>query len=250
MTRDSERLSDRDRSPRISATAIATLANDLRNLLSVMANSVDALRTTVAPGAQIERIVADLDDAIDGAFEIGREMVALVQPRRAESSISDVNDVVTQTARVIERLVGDAVRVWLKVSASSALVRAGHIEIEWLLLNLAANAAEAMPDGGLLTIETALVTVPAHTTNGGRSELQTFVRITVSDTGAGMTPDVRIRAAEPFFSTKPGGFGLGLTSAAIAVRRLGGVFRVENTGPEGTSVEVYLPAHERRAPSQ
>jgi signal transduction histidine kinase len=81
---------------------------------------------------------------------------------------------------------------------------------------------------------------------GGGQERTSYGRLTVSDTGAGMNLEVRARAIEPFFSTRSGSFGLGLTSAALIARRLGGHFRVAITGPQGTSLEVYLPAHDPR----
>ena len=104
----------------------------------------------------------------------------------------------------------------------------------------------AFPAYHLLTIGTDLIRIPFNVPGGVDPARRSYGRLTVTDTGGGMTPQVRARAIEPFFSTRSGAFGLGLTSAAVIVRRLGGYFRAAATGTQGTSVEVYLPAHEPR----
>ena len=242
---DSDRPADNTRPPGVSSTLVATLANDLRNLLAVIVTSVDAMRRSIPPSPEIERILAELDRTLDGGFRISQAMVSMVQPARAESTVADLNEVVSQSQRMIERLAGDHVAVWINLTPLDTVVRGAPIDVEWLLLNLASNAADAMPGGGLLTIETDLIRVPSNAPDDAGPTRLSYGRLTVTDTGGGMNPQVRARAVEPFFSTRSGAFGLGLTSAALIVRRLGGHFRVATTGPHGTSLEIYLPAHGR-----
>ncbi len=212
---DSDRPPDDSRSPSASPITVATLANDLRNLLTMMVTSIDALRRTTASSADSERLFADLDRAVASGFRVSHEMVTMVRPPRRESAVADLNVVVTRAQRVIERLVGEHVAVQINLTPFNAIVRATSIDVEWLLLNLASNAADTMTDGGLLIIETDLIRVPSHVTSGFGPESLSHGRLTVTDTGGGMNAFIRARAIEPFFSTKSGAFGLGLTSAAL-----------------------------------
>jgi two-component system cell cycle sensor histidine kinase/response regulator CckA len=241
---DSDRPPDNARPPSVSLTMVATLASELRNQLAVIVTSIDTIRRAIPPGPEIERVLAELDRAIDGGFRVSYELVAMVQPPVVEPAVADLNEVVSQMQHVIERLVGEHVRVWINLTPFDAVVKAASVDVEWLLLNLASNAADAMPAGGPLTIETDLIRTPVNVPGGVGRAKRSYGRLTVTDTGGGMTPQVRARAAEPFFSTRSGAFGLGLTSAALIVRRLGGFFRLAMTGTQGTSLEVYLPAHE------
>jgi two-component system cell cycle sensor histidine kinase/response regulator CckA len=241
---DSDRPPDNARPQSVSLTMVATLASELRNQLAVIVTSIDTIRRAIPPGPEIERVLAELERAIDGGVRVSYEMVAMVQPRVAEPTVADLNEVVSQTRYVIERLVGEHVTVWINLTPFDTVVRAASIDVEWLLLNLASNAADAMPGGGLLTIETDLIRIPFNVPVSAGRARRSYGRLTVTDTGGGMTPPVRARAAEPFFSTRSGAFGLGLTSVALIVRRLGGYIRVAMTGTHGTSLEVYLPTPE------
>ena len=242
---DSDRPPD-DSSPSASPITVATLANDLRNLLTMMVTSLDSLRSITASNQDSEPLLAELDRAVAGGFRVSQDMVTMVRPPRPESVVVDLNMVVNRALPVIERLVGAHVAVRVNLTPFSAVVRASSLDVEWLLLNLASNAADTMSEGGLLIIETDLIRIPSYVTSGLGPAGLSHGRLTVTDTGGGMNAFVRARAIEPFFSTKSGAFGLGLTSAALIVRRLGGYFRIATTGPEGTSLEVYLPAAEPR----
>jgi signal transduction histidine kinase len=216
------------------------LANDLRNLLAVMVSCLDSIRSNIFPGPDSEQMLAELDGAIDGAFYISREMLGIARPHRVDPAVVDVNELVAQARGVLERILGDKIRLSFDLAAATPVVRADVVELEWVLLNLAANAADAMPDGGVFRIETALIDRrPAEGSGtGGRRH---YVRITASDSGPGMDDDVRDHALEPFFTTKDGRKGLGLTSAAVAVRRLGGWLHIESNPPKGARIAIYVP---------
>ena len=238
---DQDRPPDKDRQPNVSAIKVAALSSDLRNVLAAIVSSIDAVRRVIPPGPDIDRIFRELDQAVDGGFRVSYEMVTMVRPPVDEPAVADLNDVVRQAVQVLDHLVGQHITVWVNLTPFDTAVRAASIDVEWLLLNLATNAADAMPGGGMLTIETDLVRAPSIVTGTGGTALSCG-RLTVTDTGGGMAAEVRARAIEPFFSTRSGAFGLGLTSAALIVRRLGGFMRVASTGTQGTSLEVYLPA--------
>jgi signal transduction histidine kinase len=220
---------------RVSAVMVAQLANDLRNLLTVMAGCLDSIRESVQPGSDADKRLAELDGAIDGAFYISRELLALVKPSPSEPGVSDLNEVVLQARSVIERMLGADIRLFVEVTAEVPYVQADAVQLEWLLLNLAANAADAMPHGGFLQIHTA------STFPHGESRRERYLRLTVADTGRGMSTEAQDKAFEPFFSTKLGGTGLGLTSVAMIVQRLGGWLEVKHQR-HGTRIDIYLPA--------
>lgn len=234
---------DSDGPPRISPTVVATLANDLRNILTVIVSCFDSVRNQVPPSPGNDRHFADLDSAVDAAFNICREMLEIARPRAAglEPAVVDVNEVVAHTRDMVERIVGESIGVSLHLAAATPVVRADVVQLEWVLLNLASNAADAMPNGGRLRLETASVDIPPHVVSAGPFKGRRHVRLTASDTGPGMPPEVRRGALEPFFTTREGKTGLGLTSVAMTVQRLGGSLRLRNNTPRGTCVDVYLP---------
>ena len=233
---------DAARSSAASPLTVVQLANDLRNLLGVMTNCVDSLRRRVA-GEAAEADFAELEGAIDNAFCISRELAA---PGGAAPGIIcgvvDVNELVTQAQGVLERVLGEDIHLSLDLGATAPFVAADPVQLEWIILNLVANARDAMPHGGVASIETRSMAHWMDERTTGERRSQPFVRLTLNDVGAGMKADVQNRAFDPFFTTKRGRLGLGLTSAMLTVRRLGGWLHLESTPGVGSHFHVYLPA--------
>jgi two-component system cell cycle sensor histidine kinase/response regulator CckA len=198
-----------------------------------MSTCVQSLRARSATDAAMERDLLELDGAIDSAFHIATELIAMDEPRNRQTVVADVNDLILQLEGVLVRMVGDTIRVHLRLDALNGMVEAETVQLEWVLLNLAANSRDAMPNGGLLEIQTASVT--------RRSDGVPYIRITVTDSGPGMPEDVRGRAIEPFVSTREGRSGFGLTSVALIVRLFHGWVDIESD-TSGTSVHIHLPA--------
>lgn len=221
---------------RVSALVTVRLGSDLRTLLRLMSKSVDSLRQQVAAGESTERDFIELEGAIDSAFHISRELIGVGEPR-VERSVVDVNDLVEQLQGVLARVLGPKIRLALQLDSTDSLVQAEAVQLEWVFLNLAANSKDAMPNGGNFLVHTATVDRPV----GMPSRMQRFVRITVTDTGHGLFGDSRTRAFDPFFSTKEGAAGLGLTSVAMIVRNYQGWLHIESEST-GTSIHVHLPA--------
>ena len=239
---ESDGTSHRSSSPKLSTLLVVQLANDLRNLLTVVASCADSIRRTIPPGSEVDQTLAELDGAVDGAFYISRELFALVRPQPLEQSVIDVNDLVDQARSVIERVLGDRIRVSFNLAAAAPIVRADAVQLEWVLLSLAWNAADAMPCGGMLSIGTASVDTPLNVTAHEIPRIRRHIRLTISDTGRGMSGEARTTAFEPFFTTKAGGWGVGLTSVAVTIAHLGGWVDVHENVPSGTRIEIYLPA--------
>ena len=229
-----------DRQP-LSATVVATLAHDLQTLLTLIGAGMDAIRAIAPAGPTADEALAELDRALDGAFQIGLELLEIGQPDRMDLALVDVNEVVVQARHLLARVLGSRVTIRLDLTSAPVVVRADAVRLEWVLLNLVSNADDAMPDGGVVTIATTVIELPDSTANGGTATMRSFLRLSVADLGRGMTQELQETAFEPLFTTRPGRTGLGLTSAAITVGRLGGWLRLQNNAPHGTRAEVYLP---------
>jgi two-component system cell cycle sensor histidine kinase/response regulator CckA len=229
-----------ERSPQFSALMVAHLANDLRLLLGAMLNCVDSIRAKVPATVDLDQDFASFETAIDNALYVSRELIALGAPKAGEPSVLDLNDLIRHVRGMLERVLGPRVRLTYDLSATSAIVQADAVQLEWMLLNLAVNGRDAMPEGGTLTIETTSIDAAPKDVRA-TARYQRYVRLTVRDTGGGMIPDVQVRMFEPFFTTKPGGTGLGLTGVAITSRLLNGSLHVHSNEPHGTEVHIYLP---------
>ena len=199
--------------------------------------SLDSLKQRLASGESADRELMELDGAIDSAFHIGRELVALGRPSAHAPAVVDVNEVASQLEGVLTRVLGPGIEISFQLEAADSLVEAEAVQLEWVFLNLAANSREAMPNGGKLTIRT----VSLDRQIGVPPRLQRFVRLTVSDTGHGLFGDARLRAFDPFFSTREGASGLGLTSVAMIVRSFHGWLHIDSSDL-GTGIHIHLPA--------
>jgi len=198
-----------------------------------MSTCVQSLRDRSTTDAASERDLAQLDGAIDSAFHIARDLIAMDGPRSGLAAVADVNELILQLEGVLTRMLGGQIHMSVRLEAVDGMVEAETVQLEWVLLNLAANSRDAMPDGGLFEIRTASVK--------RRSDGAPYIRVTVTDSGPGMPEDVRDRAFEPFLSTREGRTGFGLTSVALIIRRFRGWIDIESD-TSGTSVHIHLPA--------
>jgi two-component system cell cycle sensor histidine kinase/response regulator CckA len=220
----------------VSRLVTIRLGNDLRALLRLMSLSVQSLRERTAHDVGAERDLVELEGAIDSAYYIARELISTDPPQSGQATVADVNEIVAQLEGVLARTLGSRIRLSLRLDAANGLVEAETVQLEWVLLNLAANGRDAMPKGGLFEIQTALVT--------RRADNASYVRVTVTDTGPGLSEDVRARAFEPFVSTREGHAGLGLTSVALIVQRFRGWLDIDSDAT-GTRVHIHLPSLSR-----
>jgi signal transduction histidine kinase len=223
------------------ASSFCHLVHDLKNQLSILLVWAEAVRSAVPEGKaalDIESLLnaagraAKLTDEILVAATIG------AHPRVTPHAPLDLNAVIRANLGTIRRLAGARISVRLRLSPGGAMVAAEIIQIERILLNLVLNACEAMPDGGSMLVETSVVSsVP---TDAGEPT-PAGIRLTVTDMGRGMCPEVIERIFEPLFTTKPGGTGFGLNSVAHTVRALRGSIAVESGVERGTMVSITLP---------
>ena len=220
--------------------AFSQLVHDLKNQLTILIACTDAVVRAVPRDVarpQLEALVksAERATALTEEFLVG----AMIGHARVDSRPAvDVNTVLRSTLPTLLRLAGDAIAVDLRLSPEPVPVSADTLEIERIVLNLVLNARDAMPAGGAIAIQTTFVP-PLPGGPAGPKPPQ--VRLTVTDTGRGMTPEVKGRMFEPLFTTKLRGTGLGLNSVACTVRELAGTIAVESGVDRGTTVTVTLP---------
>jgi PAS domain S-box-containing protein len=219
------------------------IAHDFNNLLTVIIGYSDALDTTLAGNDAAREDLAEVKKAAERAAVLTRQLLALSRRQMLQPRTVDVNAIVVSTDRMLRRIIGEDVRLRTVLDRELGTVRADPGQLEQVLLNLAVNAREAMPNGGTLTIATANVELGAHALPL-RAPLPAgeYVRLSVSDTGVGMTAETMEHLFEPFFTTKGArGTGLGLATAYGIIKQSGGEIAVSSEPGRGAAFDVYLP---------
>lgn len=223
------------------------IAHDFNNLLTVILGNLETVGEHVGEtGPAGSQIRTAINAAIRGAA-LTQRLLAFARRQVLDPESLDLNDIVAIMFELIRRSLGAPIEVKTSLAKDLWPAMADRNQVENALLNLAVNARDAMPSGGTLVIETRNVTFDAHDARL-HSEVSPgdYVVLAVSDTGTGMTPEVRERAFEPFFTTKePGkGTGLGLSSVYGFARQSGGHLRIYSELGLGTTVRLYLPRAE------
>jgi PAS domain S-box-containing protein len=223
------------------------VAHDFNNLLGVIIGYGELARATVPPPhparARLEQILA----AALRAADLTRQLLAFSRRQVLQPRVLDLNSIVKDTERMLRRLIGEDVDLVVRQATDLGRIKADPGQVSQVLMNLAVNARDAMPGGGLLTIETANVEVDSEYART-HAPLQPgpYVQLQVKDTGVGMDEAVRQRIFEPFFTTKPEGVGtgLGLSTVYGIVKQSGGYVWVESTPGRGTTFTIHLPRAE------
>jgi two-component system cell cycle sensor histidine kinase/response regulator CckA len=226
------------------------VAHDFNNLLSVIRNYASFVAEAVDDDPVVLDDVRQIIDATERAVRLTRQLLMFGRRETVHNHALDLNAVVEDIRALLANSLGEHIALVVHPGADLPAIRADEGQIEQVLLNLAVNARDAMPGGGSLTIETAAIVLDDPLAAGlaglpsGR-----YVRLSVSDTGAGMAPEVAARAFEPFFSTKPKGEGTGLGLATVygIVSEAGGTVNVYSEEGIGTTVKAYLPATSEEA---
>ncbi len=227
------------------------VAHDFNNLLTVIAGGTEFALDLLGPDHPARAELADVQTATRRAAALTRQLLAFGRRQAFVPAPLDVNAAVAAVEPMLARIVGPGIAVVVELAASRALARVDAAQLDQVLVNLAANARDAMPGGGLLTIATAAAVAPEDASGGAKDAGSTaadartsYVRLTVADTGHGMDAATQARLFEPFFTTKPAGRGTGLGLATVygIVAQSGGHVRVESAPDRGTTVHVYLPS--------
>jgi CheY-like chemotaxis protein len=229
----------------------AGAAHDFNNLLTPILGCAEMICLNGAADARSREWAKQILEAAERAGELTRQFLAFSRKQVLEVRRLDVNEVIRGFQKLLRRLVRENIEVELRLAPRLGSVRADRSQLEQVVMNLTINAADAMPRGGRIRIETMdLLLDPS----GGRAfpgaEPGAYVQLAVSDTGVGMEPAVLARVFEPFFTTKDvgKGTGLGLSTVYGVVRQQGGYVTAESTPGVGTIFRVLLPTE--RGPAE
>jgi len=220
------------------------IAHDFNNLLTVIIAYSEMLLAPNALSYDTRSMLGEILKAGNRGASLTHQLLAFSRSQVLTLKLVDLNRIVSEFETMLRRVVVEDVQLVLRLDSSLPVIKADPAQIEQVLLNLAINSRDAMPRGGSLTIETARCSrKPAGHSSG---EANTWVRLSVHDTGCGMSEAVKRRVFEPFFTTKECGKGTGLGLAVVhgIVEQSGGTIEVESQLAQGCSFHVYLPSHE------
>lgn len=220
------------------------IAHDFNNLLTAMIGYCDLLLQRHRAGDASFADIMQIKQNGNRAAALVRQLLAFSRQQKLEVSQVDISDVLAELSHLLRRLIGQGIELDLHHGRDLGLVRVDSGQLEQVIINLAVNARDAMPNGGRLTIATMIETVKFARRMGHETMAPgDYVVISVTDTGSGMPPDVQARIFEPFFTTKPvgSGTGLGLSTVYGIVRQTGGFIKVDSTIGVGTTFTIYLP---------
>jgi signal transduction histidine kinase len=218
---------------------LGVVGHEFNNYLTVILGFGEQLAQQLPPGSPEQGLAAEIYAAGERAAELTRGLLGLVRSGDAARRPLDVNRQVDNLRRVLALLVGKRVRLEVKLEADLSPVLAAAGQIEQVLLNLAANARDALPQGGRVTVETRAAEL-AEAREGvppGR-----YVVLSVADNGAGLSDEAKRHLFEPFYTTKEAGTGLGLATVRDIVEAAGGRVVAESTGGQGATFRAYWPA--------
>jgi PAS domain S-box-containing protein len=220
------------------------VAHDFNNLLTVIRGYSSQVleRTETCNNAYLA--LTEIRKAAEKGAALTNQLLTFSRKQSAEQQVLDLNPIVAEDEQMLQRLIGKNIELKTELTPSLGLVRANAGCMHQVLLNLAVNACDAMPNGGRLTITLSNVDIgetrPPRLT---AVEPGPYVRLSVADNGLGMSPDVQAHLFEPFFTTKEvtQGTGLGLSTVYGIVRQSGGHIIVETEPNKGTTFEIFLP---------
>jgi PAS domain S-box-containing protein len=218
------------------------VAHELDNLLTVILGNLDLMSASATRDAGAGQRLVEIRQATTRAAELNRSLLGVFGQRPLTETSVDLNALVRRVERMLRSGMGPEYAIGLSIDPALWRAHANAEDLEHVLLNLALNARDAMPAGGMLTIVGRNIP-SAELPSATAMPLQDYVRLTVEDTGVGMSHEVMARAFEPFFSTKAeeGATGLGLAFVYAAMRRIGGFVEVSSIISVGTTFTLWLP---------
>lgn len=220
------------------------IAHDFNNLLTVVAGYSEQGRVLANPNERLCECFLEIEKAAKRGASLTQQLLAFSRRQHLEPRVVNLNDVLSDMKRMLARLIGEDIELESRTTEDLWSVRVDPGQFQQVIVNLAVNARDAMPDGGKITLETANVHLDDdYTRTHPGAVAGDFAMLAVVDEGVGMTDDMKERLFEPFFTTKePGkGTGLGLATCYGIVKQSGGYIWVDSKRGHGTSVRIYLP---------
>jgi nitrogen-specific signal transduction histidine kinase/ActR/RegA family two-component response regulator len=228
------------------------IAHDFNNLLGVIIGYSQVLKRSLKPENPLYEHAEEIEKASQRAVSLTRQLLAFSRQQVLEPVILNLNTLVSDMEKMLPRLIGEDIALTLALDPALAQVKADPSQVEQVIMNLAVNARDAMPDGGKLIIQTANVDLDtAYTHQHPGSRVGSYVMLRVTDTGTGIEPEIQAQIFEPFFTTKERdkGTGLGLATVYGVVKQSGGYIAVDSEKGKGASFSVYLPLVEHAVTS-
>ena len=218
------------------------VAHDFNNLLGVILGYCEELQKHIPSEDPYREAVDEIQNAGKRAASLTQQLLAFSRKQVLEPQILDLNAIVADAGKMLERLIGEDISLEIVPAQEIGTVRADRGQIERVILNLAVNARDAMPQGGKVTFETADVELDENSSTLHRCVAPgPYVMLAVSDTGCGMNSELQSHIFEPFFTTKDHGTGLGLATVYGVVKQSGGYISVESEVGKGATFRIYLP---------
>jgi signal transduction histidine kinase/ActR/RegA family two-component response regulator len=220
------------------------IAHDFNNLVQAIGGYTDLMLKRLPSHDPLQHHAVEIKRAGDRAAALTRQLLAFARQQVLQPRLLDLNDSVCRVEQLLRRLIGEDILLETELDERLGTVKADATQVEQVLMNLAVNARDAMPDGGTLTIETRNVELSAQDQRDVFAIVPgPYALLAVTDTGCGMSAETRARAFDPFFTTKPPGqgTGLGLSTVYGIVKQSGGYIWVDSEPGQGTRVRIYLP---------
>ena len=220
------------------------IAHDFNNLLTVIIGYTEMVLDQIGPDKPISKDLAEIRSASDRAVALTRQLLAFSRKQTLNVVTMDLNTVIESMRNMLERLISADIAIRSHLAADLPAILADRVQVEQIVMNLVMNARDAMPRGGVITIDTKAVTAAdVRAATHERAAAPRYVALTIRDTGQGMDSATQARIFEPFFTTKGAGEGTGLGLATVygVVQQLGGHIAVSSGLGLGTTFTLYFP---------
>jgi signal transduction histidine kinase len=223
---------------------VGGIAHDFNNLLTIILGWSGHLLAQEKLPAAVQKCSEEIFQAAKTAADLTRQLLSFARRQPIGTQTLEVNRVVAETTGLLRRLIGAHIELVTTLAPEAGSVRAHPSQLQQVLMNLAANARDAMPEGGRLTINTSRISRTSAHMAGAPMSAGYYVMLQVADTGHGMDETTRARLFEPFFTTKDleKGTGLGLATVRSIVTKLGGDINVQSSPGAGTCFSIHIPS--------
>ena len=226
------------------------VAHDFNNLLTVITGYAELALISLNSRDQLSEDLQEIQNAADRASGLTRQLLAFSRKQTQQSKVLNLNDIITELHKMLRRIIGEDIHLETIPEPDLGSVNADPGQIEQIIVNLAVNARDAMPDGGKLTIETQNVELDEEYVSTHTGVIPgSYVMLAISDTGCGMTEETKSQIFDPFFTTKKEGegTGLGLSTVYGIVKQSGGNIWIYSELEKGTTFKIYLPMVSEKA---
>ncbi len=219
------------------------VAHDFNNILTTILGNAELALMQLPPDAPLRSNLESIQEGAERGANLTRQLLAFARRQVIEPRLVKLNELIVNLNKMLQRLIGEDIKLVTQDGSDLAPIKADPGQIEQVLLNLAVNARDAMPEGGTLTIRTANVTLDEDYATRHLITPGDYVMISVTDTGVGMTDEVKRHIFEPFFTTKEQGkgTGLGLATCFGIIQQSNGHIHCDSQAGKGTEFRIYLP---------